>query len=150
MTDLGTLRIDRATRGDISLLAELNRQLDEDEPHPHPLPPVMLEERMTRWIESGEYEVLLFRRGERVVGYAAWRLEDRGAYLRHFFISRDWRRQGLGRAAMKLLWREIFPSDHPLQIEAAIGNRAGIAFWRALGFKDFSLGMELEAGREPC
>lgn len=146
MTDRGELRIDRAARAEAPLLAQLNLQLDEDEPHPHPLPLTALSERMSRWIDSSEYEVLVFRRGERVIGYAAWRVEDRGAYLRHFFICRDQRRQGWGRAAMKLLCRDVFPKDRPIQIEAAIANKGGIAFWRAIGFQDFGLSMELKAG----
>ncbi|NJO34854.1 MAG: GNAT family N-acetyltransferase [Rhodospirillales bacterium] len=149
MTDRDRLRIDKATSGEVAILVELNRQLDEDEPHPHPLPLSALSERMSRWIDSGEYEVLLFRRGARVTGYAAWRTEDRGAYLRHFFICRDQRRQGWGRAAMQLLRRDVFPRDRPVQIEAAIGNKAGIAFWHAIGFEDFGLSMELKAGEAP-
>jgi predicted acetyltransferase len=104
-------------------------------------------ERMARWIGSGEYEVLVLRRGGRVAGYAVWRVEDRGAYLRHFFICRDQRRQGLGRAAMKLLCRDIFPKDRPVQVDAAIANKTGIAFWHAIGFGDFGISMELKAGQ---
>ena len=149
MTDRGALRIDKAKSDEAALLAELNRQLDEDEPHPYPLPLSALSERMARWIEGGAYDVLLFRRGERVTGYAVWRMEDRGAYLRHFFICRDQRRQGWGRAAIQLLCREVFPQDRPVQIEAAIGNKAGIAFWHAIGFEEFGLSMELKAGGAP-
>ena len=149
MNDRDTLRIDKANDTEVDLLAQLNRQLDEDEPHPYPLPLSALGERMARWIGSGESEVLLFRRGDRVTGYAAWRVEDRGAYLRHFFICRDQRRQGWGRAAMQLLRRDVFPKDLPVQIEASIGNKAGIAFWHAIGFEDFGLSMELKAGATP-
>jgi GNAT superfamily N-acetyltransferase len=149
MIDRGELRIDKATRAEAPLLAELNRQLDEDEPHPHPLPLSALNERMARWIETGEYDVLLFRRGERIAGYATWRMEDRGVYVRHFFICRDQRRQGLGRAVMKLLCRDVLPKDAPIQIDAVIGNKDGIAFWHAIGFRDFGLSMELKAGAEP-
>lgn len=149
MTDRGALRIDKAKGTEVDLLAQLNRQLDEDEPHPYPLPLSVLTDRMSRWIDSGEYEVLLFRRGDRVTGYAAWRVEDRGAYLRHFFICRDQRRQGWGRAAMQLLRRDVLPKDLPVQTEAVIGNKAGIAFWHAIGFEDFGLSMELSAGAAP-
>jgi len=149
MTDRGELHIDRAESAEAPLLATLNFQLDEDEPHPNPLPLSALTERMDRWIKSGEYDVLLFRRGDRVVGYAAWRLEDRGVYLRHFFICRDQRRQGWGRAAMRLLRRDVFPKDRPVQIESTIGNKSAIAFWHAIGFQDFGLSMELKAGAAP-
>lgn len=149
MIDRGELRIDQATSAEAELLAALNVQLDQDEPYPYRLPQSALAERMRRWIESGEHHVLLFRRGAVIAGYAVWRPEDRGAYLRHFFICRDQRRQGLGRAAMQLLRRDVFPKDRPIQIETAIGNQAGIAFWHALGFEDFGLSMELKAGEAP-
>jgi ribosomal protein S18 acetylase RimI-like enzyme len=149
MTDRGELRVDRAERAEAELLGRLNLQLDEDEPHPYPLPLTALVERMKRWIDSGEYQALLFRRGQRVTGYAVWRVEDRGAYLRHFFICRDQRRQGWGRAAMRLLYRDVFPKDRPIQIEVMIGNTGGIAFWHAVGFQDFGLSMELKAGEAP-
>ncbi|HJR20745.1 MAG TPA: GNAT family N-acetyltransferase [Dongiaceae bacterium] len=149
MMDRGELRIDKAKGTEVELLAQLNRQLDEDEPHPYPLSLSALTERMRRWIDSGEYDVLLFRNGDQLIGYAVWRAEEFGTYLRHFFICRDRRRQGWGRATMRLLCRDVFPKDRPVNLDAAAGNKQGIAFWRALGFQDFSLGMELKAGAAP-
>lgn len=149
MTDRGALRIDKAKSDEAALLAELNRQLDEDEPHPYPLPLSALSERMKRWIDNGEYEVLLFRNGDQLIGYAVWRADEFGTYLRHFFICRDRRRQGWGRAAIQRLCRDVFPKDRPVNINATVGNKGGIAFWRAIGFQDFSLGMELKAGAAP-
>jgi len=140
-----TISISIATESDIPRLAELNRQLMEDEVHPHMLDLDALRARMTRWV-AGEYRVLLFRRGEKVCGYGAWRMEERGAYLRHFFICRDQRRKGLGRAIVAQLRRDHFPKDRPLQLEAAIWNTDAIAFWRAIGFKDFGLTLELKPG----
>jgi GNAT superfamily N-acetyltransferase len=148
MTNRDELRVDRATMDEAALLAELNLQLFEDEAHPYPMSRAALTERMRRWI-AGEYEVLLFRRGTRVAGYAAWRVEDRGAYLRHFFICRDQRRKSLGRAAVALLCRDVFPRDLPVQIEASVWNKQAIDFWHALGFEDFGIVMELKAGQTP-
>jgi ribosomal protein S18 acetylase RimI-like enzyme len=149
MNDRDMLRIDRAKNTDVDLLAQLNRQLDEDEPHPYPLPLPALTERMKRWIGTGEYDVLLFRNGDQLIGYAVWRAEELGSYLRHFFICRDRRGQGWGRAAVQLLCRDVFPKDRPLNLDVATGNKAGLAFWRSIGFRDFSIGMELKAGEEP-
>ena len=149
MEHRGQLRIDQAKGTEVGLLAQLNRQLDEDEPHPHPLPLSALAERMARWIDSGEYEVLLFRGADQLIGYAVWRADEHGSYLRHFFICRDQRRQGLGRAAIQRLCREVFPKDRPVNIDVAVGNKQGIAFWRAIGFQDVSLGMELKADETP-
>jgi ribosomal protein S18 acetylase RimI-like enzyme len=140
-----TLRIDRADIAEAELLADLNLQLMVDEEHPYPLERPIVVARMRRWI-AGEYQVLLFRRGARVAGYAVWRLEDRGAYLRHFFICRDQRREGWGRAAMRLLVRDVFPKDQPLQLEASTWNTRALDFWHALGFKDIAIALELKVG----
>jgi len=148
MTDRGTLRIDQATTADIPLLAALNLELYEDEQHPYPMELPALTERMARWV-AGEYRVLLFRRGTRVTGYAVWRNEEFGAYLRQFFICRDQRRQGFGRAVMKLLCRDEFPKGRPLHLDSSTWNAGAIAFWHALGFNDVSLGLELKAGETP-
>jgi GNAT superfamily N-acetyltransferase len=149
MKNRDELRIDKAKSSEVDLLAQLNRQLDEDEPHPYPLPLPELIGRMARWIAEGEYDVLLFRSADQLVGYAVWRADEHGSYLRHFFICRDQRRRGWGRAAMQLLCSDVFPKDRPVNIDAAVGNKAGIAFWHAIGFEDFSLGMELRAGAAP-
>lgn len=142
---ISTLSISAATEADITQLAELNRQLMEDEVHPYVLELDALRARMTRWV-AGEYHVLVFRANGQVCGYAAWCAEERGTYLRHFFICRGQRRQGLGRAAIDKLRRDHFPKDQPLQLEAAIWNTDAIAFWRALGFKDFGLTLEMKPG----
>lgn len=141
--DTNSISISTARDSDIPQLAELNLQLMEDERHPYMLPLEDLRARMTRWV-AGEYHVLVFRNGGRICGYAAWRPEERGTYLRHFFICRDQRRQGLGRTIVDRLRRDHFPKDQPLQLEAAIWNTDVIAFWRALGFKDFSLTLEMK------
>jgi GNAT superfamily N-acetyltransferase len=138
-----SLTISGATEADIPQLAALNLQLMEDEQHLYMLPLDELRARMTRWV-AGEYRVLVFRNGGRVCGYAAWCSEDRGTYLRHFFICRDQRRQGLGRIIIDRLRRDHFPQDQPLQLEATIWNTDAIAFWRAIGFKDFGLSLEMK------
>jgi GNAT superfamily N-acetyltransferase len=143
--DTDSISISIAREADIAHLAELNLQLMEDERHPYMLPIEELRARMARWV-AGEYHVLVFRDGARICGYAAWRVEERGIYLRHFFICRDRRRRGLGRAIIARLRRDHFPKDQPLQLEAAIWNQDAIAFWRAVGFKDFGLTLEMKPG----
>ena len=141
--DTHSISISTARESDIPQLAVLNLQLMEDERHPYMLPLEDLRGRMTRWV-AGEYHVLVFRHGARICGYAAWCPEERGTYLRHFFICRDQRRQGLGRIIIDKLRRDHFPKDQPLQLEAAIWNTDAIAFWRAIGFQDFGLTLEMK------
>lgn len=137
------LAIASATTADIPQLAELNRRLMADEAHPYPLSIEALHERMARWV-AGEYRVLLFRHGGQVCGYAVWRVEEEGVHVRHFFICRDQRRRGIGRAAFARMRREVFPTDQPIHLDAAVWNTDAIGFWRALGFRDFSLTLELQ------
>jgi GNAT superfamily N-acetyltransferase len=141
--DTNSISISTARESDIPQLAELNLQLMQDERHLYMLPIEELRARMTRWV-AGEYHVLVFRNGPRICGYAAWCPEERGTYLRHFFICRDQRRQGLGRTIIDRLRRDHFPKDQPLQLEATIWNTDAIAFWRAIGFKDFGLTLEMK------
>jgi ribosomal protein S18 acetylase RimI-like enzyme len=55
------------------------------------------------------------------------------------------RRQGLGRAAFDWLrshqWRGA-----RVRLDVLVGNETGIAFWKAMNFRDYSLTLELEAG----
>ena len=40
-------------------------------------------------------------------------------------------------------------TELPIYIDAAVGNKAAIAFWHAIGFQDYSIGMGLKAGAAP-
>lgn len=127
-----------AGKGDLSLLAELNRQLIEDEGHPNPMSVGELEKRMRSWL-GRTYTGVLFTSEGAVVGYALYRSDNAGIFLRQFFICRDARRKGNGRAAMDLLLERVWPSGAMVTLEALIANRPAIEFWRALGFEDYAL-----------
>lgn len=128
------MRWRKATEADVPLLADLNRQLREDEaPLAEPLR-VNFEERMQGWL-AGEYAAVLFELDETPIGYALWRdNEGRGIYLRQFFVARERRRQGLGRKAFELLSRDVLPPGTDITLEVLEQNPVGFAFWRALGF----------------
>ena len=74
-----------------------------------------------------------------VVGYALYRSDNAGIFLRQFFICRDERRKGFGRAAMDLLLGGVWPADAIVTLEALCTNQAAIDFWRAVGFEDYAL-----------
>lgn len=135
---IGSMRWRRATVGDAPLLADMNRQLREDEaPLAEPLR-VDFESRMLGWL-SGEYSAVLFELNAVPVAYALWRdHEGRGVYLRQFFVARDRRRQGLGRRAIELLVSEVLPPGTDVTLEVLDQNPTGLAFWRALGFCSYA------------
>lgn len=58
-------------------------------------------------------------------------------YLRHFFICRDSRRQGLGTAAFHLLLQEL--KTESIDVEVMWWNERGHKFWQSLGFKERSI-----------
>lgn len=56
---------------------------------------------------------------------------------------RNHRRQGFGRQAMKILITKIWPANKRLTVEVLVRNPAAIAFWRAVGYKDYCLTLEI-------
>jgi GNAT superfamily N-acetyltransferase len=130
-----------ATFSDCSQLAAMNHQLIRDEGHRNPMTVAELEDRMRDWM-AGEYRAVIFERNGRQVGYALYRDESEFVYLRQFFVCRDLRRQGIGRAAIDWLRANVWHGVARVRLEVLVGNASGIAFWRALGFRDYALTME--------
>jgi GNAT superfamily N-acetyltransferase len=119
----------------------MNAELIQDEGHSNPMSAAQLEDRMRSWL-STEYNAVLFDYDGAVVAYALYRdNEGRGVYLRQFFVAREWRRRGVGRAAFSLLVNEVVPGAR-VSLDVLVGNARGIQFWRAVGFTDYALAME--------
>jgi hypothetical protein len=106
-----------ATLLDVPLLARLNKQLINDERHRNTMSIEQLADRMSNWLET-EYQATIFSLADKVVGAAV-------EWLR----CHDWADAGR------------------LRLDVLIGNERGIAFWRAVGFTDYCLTLEAEAGR---
>jgi predicted acetyltransferase len=131
-----------ATADDRPLLAELNHQLIHDEGHRNPMTVPELEQRMRRWLE-GEYVAVLFEDAGEVVAYALYRERPDEIYLRQLLVVRRRRREGPGKQAMRLLRAEIWPQTKRLTVEVLVANTAGVAFWRSVGYRDYSLQLEI-------
>ena len=126
---------------DLGLLAEWNHQLIRDEGHRNQMTIEQLAERMQRWLQS-EYKAVIFSDGG-PVAYALFKHEDNLIYLRQFFVRRDRRRAGIGRDAIDVLHREVWPADVRLTVDVLCQNHAGIAFWRSVGYQDYCLTLEI-------
>lgn len=135
----------RATLDDVGVLAQLNQQLIRDEGHRNRMTLPELEERMTGWL-AGDYEAVLLEREGRPVGYALFRREPESVYLRQFFVAPECRRQGIGREALKWLSEDVWAGAQRVRIDVLVGNEAGVAFWRAVGFRDYCITMERAIG----
>ncbi|APV48881.1 GNAT family N-acetyltransferase [Betaproteobacteria bacterium GR16-43] len=138
-----TLHLRHACIEDAVLLAPLNAQLIQDEGHRNAMTVHELAERMAAWLRA-DYRAAIFEVSGSPVGYALYRVGPEHVYLRQLFVRSDFRRRGFGRQALEWLWRNSWAGAPRLRIDVLVGNTSGAAFWRAVGFKDYCLTMEME------
>jgi Predicted acetyltransferase len=108
-----------------------------------------LEERMRRWLLSGEYRAVLFSLQGELVAYALYKETSEEIYLRHFFVVRRRRRKGIGRTAMGKLFADVWPAGKRLTVSVLVQNTAALSFWRAMGYRDYALTLEIMPGERP-
>jgi GNAT superfamily N-acetyltransferase len=131
-----------ATLDDCPTLAELNHQLIRDEGHRNPMTIPQLEQRMRDFL-AGEYRAVIYEANGEDVGYALFREQPEEIYLRQLFVVRDRRRQGIGRRAVELLRSQVWPKTKRLTVEVLVANQSAVAFWRAAGYRDHCLTLEI-------
>jgi len=132
-----------ATLNDVPILARMNQQLIEDEDHRNRMSLHELEARM-RLLLDGDYLATLFEWDGQIVAYGLWRDEPDWVYLRQFFVVRDFRRRGIGTQAIRVLIDEVWPAAKRIRVNVLIGNRPALEFWRAVGFVDYLITLEME------
>ncbi len=135
------LRCRSAGESELELLAKWNHQLIEDEGHRNPMSEEELKSRMKDWL-NGSYKCLVFDHAEKDVGYLLYREDSDKIYLRQLFVARDQRRRGFGKSMAQHCLDSFRSSEKRLTVEVLANNEAGIAFWRALGFRDYCLELE--------
>lgn len=131
-----------ATPDDCGLLAELNHQLIQDEGHRNPTTLPQLEQRMGGFL-AGEYQAVLYEEAGEVVAYALFREQAEEIYLRQLFVVRHRRRHGIGRRAVEILRSQVWPRTKRLTVEVLVANEPALAFWRAVGYVDYALTLEV-------
>lgn len=135
------MMIKKCSLSDVEELAQLNKQLIEDEKSDNTMTLEQLKIRMRDFLES-EYNAYFFMEEDCIAGYALVRHTSKPLYLRQFFIARNFRRQGKGLAALKLLQEEL--KTDKIDIEVLSWNMAAIKFWESCGFVERSRYMRLE------
>lgn len=131
-----------ASPSDAPLLARMNLQLIRDERHRNPMEFEQLEQRMTGWLTTGEYQAVLFGEGAEDMGYVLYRQESEWVYIRQLWVREKHRRKGIGRSVIEWMVAHHWQGTPRLRMEALTHNTGGLAFWRAIGFKDYSLTLE--------
>jgi GNAT superfamily N-acetyltransferase len=140
-----TMEHRRATERDIELLGRLNQELIRDEGHRNPMSVHDLVERMSQWL-AGDYTAILFEENGAVVAYALYCEKPDEVHLRQLFVVRDRRRNGIGRQSIEILRSEIWPKTKRLTVDVLVRNEPALAFWRAVGYRDYSLTLEIMPG----
>jgi predicted acetyltransferase len=144
-----------ATAADYPMLAEWNHQLIQDEGHRNPMTVAELEQRMSTWLASGEhptgtmYRAIVFSDKNEAVAYALFRETDDEIYLRQFFVVRHRRREGIGRRAIQHLFDNVWPQNKRWTVSVLTKNLPAVAFWRAMGYEDYGLNLEIMPDSHP-
>ena len=134
---------------DFPLLSQMNLELIQDEGDCNPMNVAQLQERFANFLNNDGWQVDLFIEGERVMGYATYRYEPNLAepsgqciQLRQFFVSRQARGSGIGKAALNLLAQERFQTGERVFLHVLETNPGGKAFWARSGFVPYATIME--------
>ena len=123
---------------DLTLLAEYNKRLIEDEKSDNPMDPAQLRVRMKRFLET-DYEAYLFESDGIAIGYALVKTTSSPLYLRQFYIDRPYRRQHFGLQAFRLLLETL--NTDSMDVEVLVWNTPALGFWKKMGFEERSLYM---------
>jgi predicted acetyltransferase len=132
---------------DLPLLGTWNRELIQDEGHRNSMSEAQLVDRMQSWLAKEEYKAVIFMKDNEPVAYVLFRENDTEVYLRQFFVARTQRRAGTGKAAFALLRSAIWPKNKRLTVEVLCLNAVALQFWRAMGYTDYALTLEILAGK---
>lgn len=138
-----------AEENDASFLADINRQLIEDEWDGGGMSLARLEERMRRWITEGDYKGILFLEDGAVVAYSLVSVDEDSAYVRHFFVLKEHRGKGVGGRAIQTLFAHIIPPTSRVTLDVLAKNVGGHRFWLSQGFHDYAIRMERLPRDEP-
>ncbi|MGH8446191.1 MAG: GNAT family N-acetyltransferase [Solimonas sp.] len=142
-----TLQYRYANFQDCKALAWFNLQLIRDGADTGPADPVELRKRFQRWLGSGRYRAVLFSSGGAMQAYALFREHTSEIYLRQFMVLPNARHHGVGRAAFELMRRRLWSPGKRLTVEALTSNPGGLAFWRAVGYRDCAITLEIDVQR---
>jgi predicted acetyltransferase len=127
------VNIKECTITDANILAEMNKQLIEDEKANNTMDIIQLEKRMIEFLNNG-YKAFVFIIDNNIIGYSLIDTTKKPIYLRQFFIKREERRKHYGKMAFNKLLEEIKTTE--IEIDVLEWNNIGKIFWESIGFKN--------------
>jgi predicted acetyltransferase len=133
---------------DSEALGELNHQLIKDEGHRNSITTPELIERMRSWLIT-DYRASIFENDTGILAYALYKEDQDSVHLRQLFVQRRNRRSSVGRQSMNILFSEVWPRDKRVTVDVLSHNSGAIAFWKSVGFTDYSLSLEILSNSRP-
>ncbi len=127
------MKLVKCTTDNIPLLAQLNKQLYEDEKNDN-IPTIDILESKLKCVLEQDSVAYLFEEDGEIAGYALVKTQLLPYYLSHFFICNNMRRKHLGTFAFNLLMKEL--NTDSIDLDVFSWNERGQEFWKSLGFKE--------------
>lgn len=133
----------RAGEGDLPALAALYVQLAAA--HGESYTGERAAAKLGKALAAG-HEAVLFRHRGAVIGNVLWIDLGDHVFIRNYVIDAGHRGRGLGAALFCRFRAEFLGPDTPVRLEASADYSR--AFWAALGFREWSVGMRADPIRE--
>lgn len=117
---------------DLDAIARMNIELRADEQIDNFMTDDQVKDRMREFLSGQAYKVHVFEVNDRIIGYSVVDVTKTPPYMRQFFIARDSRRSGHGRAFFRLLARALGADS--IDVEVLVWNKGALEFYKHLGF----------------
>ena len=128
---------------DVPWLAKMNQELILDEGHRNKMTLPELKQRMSDFLQN-EYDAVIASLGQKDIGYALYKQDPEWLYLRQIFVIKTMRRKGFGRRFIEWLKNNPWKDCKKIRTEVLVDNIVGIDFWKAVGFKEYCIILEME------
>jgi GNAT superfamily N-acetyltransferase len=102
-----------------------------------------LEQRMSDFLQK-EYDAVITGLAHTDIGYALYRQDPEWLYLRQIFVIEEMRRKGFGRGFIEWLKNNPWKKCKRIRTDVLVDNVFGIEFWKAVGFKEYCITLEME------
>lgn len=133
MIGLIAMEIVRAKLTDADILAELNKELIEDEQHPNQMNISQLTERMREWLAT-DYICYMAKEKGSIVAYCLYRDDGVYYYMRQLYVDRVHRRKGIATRLLDWLSENVW-TDKKVRLDVLAHNEAAVAFYKRYGFR---------------
>ena len=127
------MEVVRAKLTDADILAELNKELIEDEQHPNPMNIAQLTERMRGWLAT-DYICYMAKEKGSIVAYCLYRDDESHYYMRQLYVDRAHRRKGIATRLLDWLYENVW-TDKKVRLDVLAHNEDAVAFYQRYGFR---------------